>query len=116
VRIIEGGAYEIDSNSKLVAGVATMKHQIEQMSVKSVTPPPCSICGGLVHLAINCDVGNKVDYEQINAINQGNFRLNNNPYSNTYNPDWRNHPNFSWRQNDQSSQGNQNNQENQNFN
>ncbi|KAA3471226.1 reverse transcriptase [Gossypium australe] len=25
-----------------------------------------------------------------------NFILNNNPYSNTYNPRWKQHPNFSW--------------------
>jgi hypothetical protein len=45
----------------------------------------------------------------------GSFRPNDNPYSNTYNLGWRNHPNFSRRQNDQLAQGNQNNQENQNF-
>ena len=33
--------------------------------------------------------------EQLNAFN--NFqRSQGNPYSNTYNPGWRNHPNFSW--------------------
>ncbi|KAA3477871.1 hypothetical protein EPI10_011729 [Gossypium australe] len=26
----------------------------------------------------------------------GNFNRNNNPYSNTYNPRWKQHPNFSW--------------------
>lgn len=26
----------------------------------------------------------------------GNMNHNNNPYSNTYNPGWRHHPNFSW--------------------
>jgi hypothetical protein len=46
-----------------------MKRQIEQMSVKSVTSSPCSICGGLDHPATNCGVGNEVDYEQINIIN-----------------------------------------------
>jgi hypothetical protein len=35
-------------------------------------------------------------HEQANALN--NFqRLNHNPYSQTYNPGWRNHPNFSWK-------------------
>ena len=33
--------------------------------------------------------------ESVNYI--GNFnRGQNNPYSNSYNPGWRNHPNFSW--------------------
>ena len=33
--------------------------------------------------------------ESVNFV--GNYQRNqNNPYSNTYNPGWRNHPNFSW--------------------
>jgi hypothetical protein len=69
LQAIEGRAYEIDSNSKLVAEVAVIKRQIDQMSLKSVTPPPYSICGSLDHLAINYGVGNEIDYEQINIIN-----------------------------------------------
>ncbi|KAL4281737.1 hypothetical protein GQ457_03G019570 [Hibiscus cannabinus] len=34
----------------------------------------------------------------------GNFNRNNNPYSNTYNPRWKQHPNFSW--NNQRNPGN----------
>ncbi|KAJ9135027.1 hypothetical protein P3X46_032251 [Hevea brasiliensis] len=37
--------------------------------------------------------------EQMNNVNNGgnfNQRQPNNSYSNTYNPGWRNHPNFSW--------------------
>ena len=33
--------------------------------------------------------------EQVNYMGHGNNHQNN-PYSNTYNPGWRNHPNFSW--------------------
>ncbi|XP_074556457.1 uncharacterized protein LOC141812313 [Curcuma longa] len=36
-------------------------------------------------------------YEQCDAV--GTFNQRNNPYSNTYNPGWRNHPNFSYRNN-----------------
>ena len=35
-------------------------------------------------------------YEQANALNSFQ-RPNQNPYSQTYNPSWRNHPNFSWK-------------------
>ena len=34
----------------------------------------------------------------VNYVNNFN-RQGNNPYSNTYNPWWRNHPNFSWSNN-----------------
>ena len=37
--------------------------------------------------------------EQVNAMQNFNSRPQNNPYSNTYNPSWRNHPNFSYRNN-----------------
>ena len=38
--------------------------------------------------------------EQTNYVgNQFQGRQANNPYSNTYNPGWRNHPNFSWSNN-----------------
>ena len=30
-------------------------------------------------------------------INKIKFLWKNNPYSNTYNPRWKNHPNFSWK-------------------
>jgi hypothetical protein len=38
------------------------------------------------------------EMEQVNAFN--NFqKKSSGPYSETYNPWWRNHPNFSWKQN-----------------
>eukprot|EP00257_Ricinus_communis_P022201 XP_015581861.1 uncharacterized protein LOC107262176 [Ricinus communis] len=41
------------------------------------------------------------DYEQVNLMESYQPRQpRNNPYSSTYNPGWRNHPNFSWRNND----------------
>ncbi|XP_078163505.1 uncharacterized protein LOC144558538 [Carex rostrata] len=105
--ILQRGMKEVNSNSSMAAEIAALNRKIDQMSVKSVNYPsslPCSICGGTDHLALNCGIGNEVSHEEVNAINQGNFKPNNNPYSNTYNPGWRNHPNFSWRQNDQSTQ------------
>jgi hypothetical protein len=102
---------EVSSNSNMAAEIAALNRKINQMSVNWVNYPsslPCLICGGTDHLAINCGVSNESSHEEVNAINQGNFKPNNNPYSNTYNPGWRSHPNFSWRQNDQNAQGNQN--------
>ncbi|KAG8491585.1 hypothetical protein CXB51_014659 [Gossypium anomalum] len=34
--------------------------------------------------------------EQVHYMGNNNSRPQNNPYSNTYNAGWRNHPNFSW--------------------
>ncbi|KAG8485698.1 hypothetical protein CXB51_019008 [Gossypium anomalum] len=48
--------------------------------------------------------------EQVNYMGNNNFRSQNNPYSNTYNAGWKNHPNFSW-----GGQGNQRPQNPQGF-
>jgi hypothetical protein len=63
----------------------------------STQPEPCSLCSSTMHQVNNCPtVGNYTDVsnEQVNAAFS---RPGNDPYSNTYNPGWRNHPNFSWK-------------------
>ncbi|KAF5454420.1 hypothetical protein F2P56_024087 [Juglans regia] len=52
------------------------------------------------HSSIDCQVENpfaQPSYEQ--AHYGSNFQRQNNPYSNLFNPGWRNHPNFSWSNN-----------------
>jgi hypothetical protein len=100
---------EVESNDRLLTEIAALNKNFDSLSVnvvKSNPSPspiphfsPCIFYGRFDHLSVNCGmyVSNEGDFEQINAINQGNFRSNNNHYSNTYNPGWRNHPNFSWR-------------------
>ena len=81
--------------------------------------PYCSVCNVNDHWECDCPYATETqgNHEQVNFVNQGNFRPNNNPYSNTYNPGWRNHPNFSWRNQNVQNPGNQSNQSNrgQNF-
>ena len=59
-----------------------------------VTPIVCDQCED-VHLPDHCPL-----YMASESVNyMGKFQNpNNNPYSNTYNPGWRNHPNFKWSQ------------------
>ena len=57
----------------------------------------CEICGIQGHIAAECQSIQGV--EQVNAIQNFNLRPQNNPYSNTYSPNWRNHLNFSYRNN-----------------
>jgi hypothetical protein len=51
------------------------------------------------HTTLECQLGiQESDLDQMNALN--NFdRPQNDPYSNTYNPGWKNHPNFSYKNN-----------------
>ncbi|XP_058741217.1 uncharacterized protein LOC131613577 [Vicia villosa] len=60
--------------------------QPTQPQAREVT---CEICGG-PHFAMHC-VATTQQVEEINILRQ------NNPYSNTYNPGWKNHPNFGWK-------------------
>ncbi|KAL0458853.1 UNVERIFIED_CONTAM: hypothetical protein Slati_0512500 [Sesamum latifolium] len=62
---------------------------------------PCGACGQMEHWSQNCKVGNQFSiHEDANFVSHGG-RSNFNLYSNTYNPGWGNHPNFSWSNNQQ---------------
>ena len=63
----------------------------------------CEHCSGQ-HAFGMCPFANVNNLPMEQAQVVGSFPRSNNPYSNTYNPGWRNHPNFSWR-NDQQGQG-----------
>ncbi|XP_050898002.1 uncharacterized protein LOC127104905 [Lathyrus oleraceus] len=71
------------------------KMAIDTQNVAQVQPVQptqasnCEICGG-PHLTAYC-VATAQQIEEIKFLRQ------NNPYSNTYNPGWKNHPNFSWK-------------------
>jgi hypothetical protein len=65
----------------------------------------CSVCASPIHQVQNCpSVKVFFKMEQVNAFN--NFRKQSSgPYSETYNSGWRNHPNFSLKQNQPTNQG-----------
>ncbi|KAM1127952.1 hypothetical protein ACFX2B_037454 [Malus domestica] len=58
------------------------------------------------HLTDNCpQLIENEGWESANAVGfQGHNQQHNDPYSNTYNPGWRDHPNFKWREPQQSAQ------------
>ena len=61
----------------------------------STQPEPCSFYSSTMHHVNNCPTAvnyTDVSNEQVNAAFS---RPGNDPYSNTYNLGWRNHPNFS---------------------
>ncbi|KAL5545248.1 hypothetical protein UlMin_009032 [Ulmus minor] len=91
--------HEIDSVNALSAQVAVLSRKLDSLSSKLESKPTaeCDLCGGN-HASVECQVGNPFaspNSEQANYVS--NFqRPQHNPYSNTYNPGWRNHPNLSW--------------------
>ena len=61
---------------------------------------PCIICDDPTHSTITCpnlpQVKGAIQIEQANALNYQRKPFNS-PYSETYNPGWGKHPNFSWK-------------------
>ncbi|XP_062103177.1 uncharacterized protein LOC133814200 [Humulus lupulus] len=93
------GIHEVDALTALTTQVSSMTNLVKAMSMGgNLQPAPmaqvadvlCVYCGGghtfdscPSNLALVCYLGNHNDNR-------------NNPYSNSYNLGWRNHPNFSW--------------------
>jgi hypothetical protein len=94
------GVIETDILTKLAAQLEAIQKSINRLTNQNISAvyqsPTCVVCDGGDHLAINCNWGGSAegDAEQVNILNN-NYWLQNNPYSNSYNPGWRNHPNFS---------------------
>ncbi|XP_057418707.1 uncharacterized protein LOC130712907 [Lotus japonicus] len=72
--------------------MSEMQKQIKEAKLPEarVAKVECVTCGG-AHTTEQCT---ETMDKEIKAMGQ----FQNNPYSNTYNPGWRNHPNFSWKE------------------
>ena len=72
---------------------------MQAISETPVQAMPCSICQSYEHLLEECPTipaMREMFEDQSNVI--GQFKPNNNTsYGNTYNSNWKNHPNFSWK-------------------
>ena len=98
-RVNEVGIY-FDIQQQL----ATPTSLVQTMAIRDYLPRPCGVCSMVGHMTDMCpSLQERGSYEQANALGgfegqqnfQGAPRPLNDPYSNTYNPGWRNHPNFS---------------------
>ncbi|GAU21678.1 hypothetical protein TSUD_242500 [Trifolium subterraneum] len=101
----KAGMLELDTQSALLAQSQLMNTQMAamlkhftttltlQMQANAVQDVTCNFCGQ-GHANGECFPASSEE-----AMYLSNFKKsspNNNPYSNTYNPDWRDHPNFGW--------------------
>src|SRR5262249_7910339 len=82
------GVYEIDLLTSLVAKMDALSTQV--MSIKNQQPQHTQF----YHEGTSDSSYFPEQLEQVDYLGNRN-RKQNNPYSNTYNPGWRNHPNFS---------------------
>ncbi|CAN0898822.1 Retrovirus-related Pol polyprotein from transposon 17.6 [Linum grandiflorum] len=95
-----GGLHAIDEISALHAKIEALTASLAQVTTK----PPTAICEVCIgpHSIEHCPLfaTSSSNVEQVNYM--GNRPPNQaGAYSNTYNPGWRNHPNFSWSNNNQ---------------
>ncbi|KAJ9128494.1 hypothetical protein P3X46_034954 [Hevea brasiliensis] len=94
------GVLEVDALSMINAHFDQLTKRLDKMQANAVSTNSQyedSYGGGYMSLEYNSF--NEPPTEQMKYVNNGgnfNQRQPNNPYSNTYNPRWRNHPNFSW--------------------
>jgi len=99
-----GGKLEVDAFGLLSAKVDAMTKRLDKLNgnaVNSSALSPCEICGSIEHIFLHFQVESPFSHgiDEVNYVQNFNPRPTNDPYSNTYNPGWRNHPNLSYRLN-----------------
>ncbi|KAG8634279.1 hypothetical protein MANES_17G023144v8 [Manihot esculenta] len=97
--------------SELTSVMKNIAIEVVQQIQAPQPPRPCGICSYVGHPTDQCPTLQE-DNHQVNAIGRYNNQPRHDPYSNTYNPGWRGHPNFSYGKanNDQNYQNYQRNQ------
>jgi hypothetical protein len=100
-----GGILELKGEQELTQRMDAIVKRLDELSVgkpvNAVNTFPvesCSVCASPMHQAQNCPSMTVFEMEQVNTFNSFQ-KPSSGPYSETYNPGWRNHPNFSWKQN-----------------
>jgi hypothetical protein len=104
--------YNLREDNDLQAKFAFLARKVEALELKksgqlkSIQDIVCQICETNEHLINDCPTlpsFRECLHEQAHVLNSFQ-RPNHNPYSQTYNPGWRNHLNFSWKSDAQTSQ------------
>ncbi|XP_061337760.1 uncharacterized protein LOC133284703 [Gastrolobium bilobum] len=112
--VAAAGASSTD-NQRIENRLDELTSMVRQLAVTQTVQPyaqqtnnPCGICCDPSHPTDACpslhDSGSQVD-QSVAAVfpenPQHQHQQQNNPFSNTYNPGWKNHPNLIWNQNQQ---------------
>ena len=105
-----GGIYALSEDTEMKAKLTTLtrrlaelemrnQHEIQAVNELPASQPACSNCQSNSHPGEHCPVVPLViDLMQEHAhVLDQNKPLTNAPYGNTYNPNWRNNPNLSWK-------------------
>ncbi|KAM1603334.1 hypothetical protein ACFX1Z_029947 [Malus domestica] len=94
--------HEVSSTSDIQSQLANLTSIVSQMAegMKIQGPMVCGVCSIQGHASEKCpQLIENGGWENANAIGfQSQNQPRNDPYSNTHNPGWRDHPNFKWRE------------------
>ncbi|PKA55602.1 hypothetical protein AXF42_Ash006804 [Apostasia shenzhenica] len=99
----KGGIYTVPETQLLEAKIAAIDQQLRSLNIQqnqnqNLIASSCSYCHALNHTLSSCpSFANQLSVEPEQA-NLAYARPKNDPFALTYNPGWRNHPNFSWNQ------------------
>ncbi|KAM2749725.1 hypothetical protein EV2_028599 [Malus domestica] len=92
---------EVSSISELQSQMANLTSMLSQLveGPKTQGTTICGVCSIQGHQSDQCpQLIENEGWESANAVGYGNQNQpRNDPFSNTYNPGWRDHPNFRWR-------------------
>ena len=107
-----GGIFSLSEDMEMKARISTLTRKVEELEgkrlieVQAVTEnpaqaTPCINCQSNGHTEEHCPIAASVREfmpEHVNAVGQYKPQPNA-PYGNTYNSNWKNHPNLSWKPN-----------------
>ena len=105
-----GGMYSLSEDVEMKAKLSSLTRRLEELEMRNrhevqaiaktpVPLQPCLNCQSTSHQGEHCPNAPSVRdlmQEQANIVGQSKSPTNA-PYGNTYNPNWRNHPNLSWK-------------------
>ena len=96
------GMLELDTMTFMKARLDAIDNKLSEMKLSNVNQVSssfsCTTCGGNDHQPYMCPFTSQENFENVNLVNNYG-RSQNNPYAPNYNPGWRNHPNFSYKNN-----------------
>ncbi|CAN6700771.1 unnamed protein product [Malus baccata var. baccata] len=94
--------HEVSSTSNIQSQLANLTSIVSQMAegMKMQGPMVCGVCSIQGHASETCpQLIENGGWESANVIGfQSQNQPRHDPYSNTYNPGWKDHPNFKWRE------------------
>ena len=106
-----GGMYALSEEMEMKARISTLARKVEELEGKQIhevqavnenpaQANPCTNFQSPVHPAELCPMATSMKdlmSKCANTVGQYKPQQPNAPYGNTYNSNWRNHPNFSWK-------------------